>query len=131
VQPELASQIRGIVGNAHVFDKYEDRYCYSGKTVDFTELLVDVGLNGNISSVNQTITYHEPCHLTRGSFSLQHYDLSLKINQHKVGDIAATGADTVVTGCPMCVMHMRDGLHQGGVETRVIHTAELLAEAYD
>ncbi len=65
-----------------------------------------------------------------GSFSLAHYGLSRKINDHKVDDIAASGADMVVTGCPMCVMHIRDGMNQRGVDGEVLHTAELLARAY-
>ncbi len=65
-----------------------------------------------------------------GSFSLAHYDLSRKINDHKVDDIAASGAELVVTGCPMCMMHIRDGMNQRGVDGEVLHTAELLARAY-
>jgi len=66
-----------------------------------------------------------------GSFSLSHYELSRKINDHKVDDIAASGADLVVTGCPMCMMHIRDGMNQRGVDGEVLHTAELLARAYE
>ncbi len=65
-----------------------------------------------------------------GSFSLSHYGLSRKINDHKVDDIAAGGADIVATGCPMCLMHIRDGMNQRGVGGEVLHTAELLARAY-
>lgn len=65
-----------------------------------------------------------------GSFSLSHYALSRKINDRKVDDIAASGAELVATGCPMCLMHIRDGLSQRGVAGEVVHTAELLARAY-
>jgi glycolate oxidase iron-sulfur subunit len=65
-----------------------------------------------------------------GSFSLSHYELSRKINDHKVDDIAASGAEIVATGCPMCMMHIRDGLNQRGMGGEVLHTAELLARAY-
>lgn len=65
-----------------------------------------------------------------GSFSLSHYGLSRQINDHKIADIADSGADMVVTGCPMCMMHIRDGLRQGGGAAEVVHTAELLARAY-
>ena len=66
-----------------------------------------------------------------GSFSLHHYDLSCKIVHQKLDDIVATEADTDVAACPMCVMHIRDGVHQNGLPTKVMHTADLLAEAYD
>lgn len=147
------------------FPKYfEKSQTLARKTIDFTELLADIGLAGELAKVNRNVTYHDSCHLVRiqgvrnqprqllgsipgvtlsemgqpgrccggaGSFSLQHYDLSLKIAQQKLDDLAATHADTVAAGCPMCVMHIRDGVHQNGLNTKVMHTADLLAEAYN
>ena len=69
------------------------------------------------------------CCGSAGSFGLAHYDLTLRIIGRKTEDIASTGADTVVTGCPSCLMQLRDGLHQAGAGTRVLHLAQLLAEA--
>jgi len=65
-----------------------------------------------------------------GSFSLSHYELARKINQHKIDDIISTGADTLITGCGSCIMHIRDGIYQNGLKIEVLHTAQLLAEAY-
>jgi len=66
-----------------------------------------------------------------GSFSLSHYDLSMKINKHKTDDIVNSGAETLVTGCAACMMHIKDGLSQNNNgRINVMHTAELLAEAY-
>jgi glycolate oxidase iron-sulfur subunit len=65
-----------------------------------------------------------------GSFSLTHYDLSRKINQRKIEDIASTGADTLVTGCSGCIMHIRDGIYQNGLKIEVVNVAQLLAESY-
>jgi len=147
------------------FPKYfEKSEILARKTIDFTELLADIGLSGELTKLNRNVTYHDSCHLVRiqgvkdqprqllgsipgltlsemqqpgrccggaGSFSLQHYELSRKIVQQKLNDIVATNADTVVAGCPMCVMHMRDGVHQNGLNTKVMHTADLIAEAYD
>ena len=64
-----------------------------------------------------------------GSFSLIHYDLSIDINKVKADDIAGTGANAVVTGCPGCTMHMADGLHRQGFNQEVLHTFQLLNEA--
>jgi glycolate oxidase iron-sulfur subunit len=67
-----------------------------------------------------------------GSFSLSHYDLSMKINKHKTDDIVATGADALITGCGVCMMHIKDGLNQNNKgQIKVMHTAELLAQAYE
>ena len=65
-----------------------------------------------------------------GSFSLTKYEISRKINQHKIDDIASTGANTLATGCVGCIMHIRDGINQNGLNIEVVHTAQLLAESY-
>lgn len=65
-----------------------------------------------------------------GSFSLFHYNVSRKINDEKIDDILATGADTVVTSCPGCMMHIRDGLYQGKHPQQVVHSISLIAQAY-
>lgn len=65
-----------------------------------------------------------------GSFSLTHYELSRKVNQRKIDDIASTGADTLVTGCPGCIMHIRDGIYQNKLNIEVMHIAQLLHESY-
>ena len=65
-----------------------------------------------------------------GTFSATHYGLSQQILADKVGDIMATGADVVVTGCSACKMQILDGIAHKNARTRVLHTAELLAKAY-
>lgn len=64
-----------------------------------------------------------------GSFSLAHYDLSRKINDSKVSDIAGTGADAVVMGCGSCRMHILDGLQQNGSRQNALHFIQILAKA--
>ena len=66
-----------------------------------------------------------------GSFSLEHYDIAKDVNDQKVARIIETGADAVVTSCPACIMHIRDGLNRndrGDIE--VLHITELL-QRYD
>ncbi|MBC7324908.1 MAG: (Fe-S)-binding protein, partial [Moorella sp. (in: Bacteria)] len=65
-----------------------------------------------------------------GSFSLTNYDMSMQVQAHKVAAIRATGADTVVTGCPACRMQLEDGLVQGGLTPRVLHVVQVLEQAY-
>jgi glycolate oxidase iron-sulfur subunit len=52
-----------------------------------------------------------------GSFGVEHYDLSKEINDRKISNIAGSGADVVVTSCPGCLMHIRDGLSRNGHES--------------
>ena len=65
-----------------------------------------------------------------GSFSLFYYDLSSRVNDAKVKKIQDTKADYVVTSCPGCVMHIKDGLHRAHGSQQVLHIAELVAKAY-
>ena len=45
-----------------------------------------------------------------GSFSFYNYDLSKQISKRKIDNIEATGASVVVTGCPGCMLQMKDQL---------------------
>jgi iron-sulfur cluster protein len=65
-----------------------------------------------------------------GSFSMSYYNLSRKINDDKIRQIAATNADCVVAACPGCVLHLKDGVYRAGGQQKVVHIVELLAEAY-
>jgi len=73
----------------------------------------------------------DTCCGSAGSFSLYHYELSTKINDHKVESIKQTDAEVLVTGCSACRMHIADGLNRQGVSVQVMHTAQLLEMAYD
>lgn len=65
-----------------------------------------------------------------GSFSLANYELSRKINDRKIADIASTGADLVATSCGSCRMHICDGLIQNGCTSDALHVVQLLDQAY-
>ncbi len=65
-----------------------------------------------------------------GSFSLFHYDVSRSVNDEKIQDIANTKAQYVVTGCPGCVMHLKDGLYRHQSQQQATHIVSLLAKAY-
>ena len=60
-----------------------------------------------------------------GTFSVRYYDLSKKIADRKSADIAATGADVVVTGCPGCEIQLIDVTARHGMPQRVRHIMEL------
>ncbi|MBQ6668652.1 MAG: (Fe-S)-binding protein [Deltaproteobacteria bacterium] len=64
-----------------------------------------------------------------GTFSVYHYDLSLKIGAKKVNSIAATKAAVVATGCPGCMLQLQDSINHAGLNCRVCHSLELLDRA--
>ncbi|BEQ15744.1 L-lactate dehydrogenase (quinone) large subunit LdhH [Desulfoferula mesophila] len=64
-----------------------------------------------------------------GSYSLDFPELSAAILERKLSQVAATGADTLVTDCPGCVLQLEGGLDQLGSPIKVRHLAQALAEA--
>jgi glycolate oxidase iron-sulfur subunit len=66
-----------------------------------------------------------------GSFNLQYYDISKRIGEKKAAQIQATGADTLATGCPACMLQIADMLSRAGAHIAVKHPVELLAEGLD
>lgn len=65
-----------------------------------------------------------------GTYSLTHYDLSMKILDHKMDHVMATGADLVATCCPSCMMQLRHGISRHHWNAEVVHPVELLSEYY-
>jgi glycolate oxidase iron-sulfur subunit len=64
-----------------------------------------------------------------GSFNLQHYEVSAAIGRRKRDHILRSGAATVATGCPACMMQLIDTLSQAGARIQVKHSAEIYAQA--
>jgi len=63
-----------------------------------------------------------------GTFALNHYDISMGILNKKVASIKETGAETVATSCPTCIMQLRHGLLKHSCKTEVAHPVQLLAQ---
>jgi glycolate oxidase iron-sulfur subunit len=70
----------------------------------------------------------DSCCGSGGSFTLQHYDLSKRIGQHKRDNIVATGATVVATSCPACMLQIGDMLSQAGDRLALRHPVEIYAE---
>ena len=64
-----------------------------------------------------------------GSYSLKMPEISAPMLGRKLKNIEATGAPVVATDCPGCAMQIRGGLDKAGAETKVLHTAEIVADA--
>lgn len=66
-----------------------------------------------------------------GSYSLEFPELSAAILERKLKQVAATGAEILVTDCPGCVLQLEGGLDHLGSPIKVRHLAQALAEAKD
>ncbi len=53
------------------------------------------------------------------------------INEERVREAAATGAETLAVACPFCTVMLDDGVRSVGAELRVADVATLLAEAIE
>jgi Fe-S oxidoreductase len=51
------------------------------------------------------------------------------INEARVREAAATGADTLAVACPYCTVMLDDGVQSTGEQLRVVDVATLLADS--
>jgi L-lactate dehydrogenase complex protein LldF len=63
-----------------------------------------------------------------GSYSLKLPSVSRAVLARKLMNIQSTGTQEVSTDCPGCVLQIRGGCEAAGMDVRVRHTAERLAE---
>jgi iron-sulfur cluster protein len=137
----------------------------SNKTMDASAFLENVlGASAKFYAAGppKGVTYHDSCHLKRGSnvwkeprallassghrveemknsdrccgfggtYSfLSHPQISRQITKDKVETILATGAKTVATDCPGCMIMLKGAVGKADSTIRCAHTIELLAES--
>ena len=65
-----------------------------------------------------------------GTYSITHYDLSMKILDRKMDNAMATGADYLATCCPSCMMQLQYGVRRCKWDCQVVHPIELVYEYY-
>ena len=70
------------------------------------------------------------CCGSAGTYNVTEPDLARSILERKVANIVRSGAETVVTANPGCLMQIQSGLRQAGANVRVVHLLDLLDEAY-
>ncbi len=71
---------------------------------------------------------HDNCCGFGGSYSILYPEIAAPILEKKIQTIVETGADVVAMDCPGCMMQIRGGLDARGIDIKVKHTAEILAE---
>jgi glycolate oxidase iron-sulfur subunit len=62
-----------------------------------------------------------------GTYGLTHRSTSVQILNKKTENIISTGADIVTTGCPGCMIQLKDGLKRHDKDQSVFHVIELIA----
>ncbi len=72
----------------------------------------------------------ESCCGGAGIYNLQHPELSNDILSDKIASIKESGADTVASANPGCIMQIGAGLLLNGLKVDVVHPIDLLDAAY-
>lgn len=70
------------------------------------------------------------CCGSAGLYMLTQRDMSTRILDDKMRDIAATGVSTIVTANPGCMMQLQRGVQRAGLAADVRHVVELVDAAY-
>jgi len=70
------------------------------------------------------------CCGSAGVYNITQPDMANQLLQRKLDHIASTGANTVATGNPGCLLQLINGAKARGMSLRVVHPITLLAEAY-
>lgn len=72
----------------------------------------------------------EICCGSAGVYNVEHTEMSMALLEKKMQMAGATGADTIVTANPGCMLQLRVGAERFGSGQRVMHVVELLDESY-
>lgn len=70
------------------------------------------------------------CCGSAGIYNLTNQEMGQDLLERKMNNIEATGADTIATGNPGCMMQIALGARQRGIPMEVVHPIQLLDEAY-
>ncbi len=76
------------------------------------------------------MSHADLCCGSAGLYMLTERDMSTRILDDKMADIAATGAHTIVTANPGCMLQLQRGVARAGVPANVRHVIELIDDAY-
>ncbi len=66
-----------------------------------------------------------------GSYTFLHHGEAKGVLDRKMVNVVKTGAQTLATECPACMMHLDYGARSAGLEVRVRHLSQILDEAYE
>ncbi|HEY8491688.1 MAG TPA: heterodisulfide reductase-related iron-sulfur binding cluster [Dehalococcoidia bacterium] len=76
------------------------------------------------------LPHADRCCGSAGIYSLVQPEMSARLLEEKLAEVAATGAAVVATANPGCMIQLEAGLRQRGLPGRVLHVVELLDQAY-
>jgi glycolate oxidase iron-sulfur subunit len=72
----------------------------------------------------------DTCCGSAGTQLITHYHTSVGVLEVKMERVAETEAEIIASGCPGCQMQLGLGVKRRGLEAKVVHPSQLLAQAY-
>ncbi len=76
------------------------------------------------------LPFSDICCGSAGVYNIEHTEISMSLLEEKMRMIESTGADTIVTANPGCMLQLQAGSRQLADPLPVMHVVELLDEAY-
>lgn len=76
------------------------------------------------------LPHPDQCCGSAGTYNVTQNDLSMKILEAKMDDVASVEADVVATGNVGCMLQLQAGIRQRGMQLPVKHVVELLNDCY-
>ena len=76
------------------------------------------------------LPFSEICCGSAGVYNIEHTDISMSLLEDKMQMVGTTGADTIVTANPGCMLQLKAGAREFLRPMPVLHVVELLDEAY-
>ena len=76
------------------------------------------------------LPFSDICCGSAGVYNIEHTDMSMSLLDDKMRMIESTGADTIVTANPGCMLQLQAGSRNLPTPLPVMHVVELLDEAY-
>lgn len=70
------------------------------------------------------------CCGSAGTYNLTQPELAQRLGERKAQHVVESGADTLITGNPGCIIQIRAALKDRAAAVQVVHTVDLLAQAY-
>jgi glycolate oxidase iron-sulfur subunit len=70
------------------------------------------------------------CCGSAGVYNVEHTEMSMELLKKKMQMVETTGAETIVTANPGCMLQLQAGAEMFSTGQRVLHVVELLDEAY-
>jgi L-lactate dehydrogenase complex protein LldE len=129
---ELTSFLVNIRGMKAVTAKCAASACYHDSCSSLREMKVREQPRKLLASVEglsvSELTDGEVCCGFGGLFSVKYPEISERMADDKIADVAATGADMLIGGDLGCLLHLEGRMSRQGKTMRVRHVAEVLAD---